>query len=78
MVEGDELRLLGAFAGNQALLHILLVEAVQSARRGQMLRGKRKEGGKGAEGRCEVTFTNSQPIKSLCTYGAFAALASWA
>lgn len=33
VVEGDELWLLGAFARNQALLHILLVEAVQSGRR---------------------------------------------
>ena len=33
VVEGDELRLLGAFACNQALFHILLVEAVQSGRR---------------------------------------------
>ena len=29
VVEGDELWLLGAFTCNQALLHILLVEAVQ-------------------------------------------------
>lgn len=32
VVEGDELWLLGAFACNQALLHVLLVEAVQSGR----------------------------------------------
>lgn len=31
VVEGNELRLLGALARNQALLHVLLVEAVQSA-----------------------------------------------
>lgn len=28
VIEGDELRLLGALAGDQALLHILLIEAV--------------------------------------------------
>ena len=33
VVEGDELWLLGAFTCNQALLHILLVEAVQPERR---------------------------------------------
>lgn len=33
VVEGNELRLLGALARNQALLHVLLVEAVQPARR---------------------------------------------
>lgn len=33
VVEGNELRLLGALARNQALLHVLLVEAVQSAGR---------------------------------------------
>lgn len=33
VVEGDELWLLGAFACDQALLHILLVDAVQPGRR---------------------------------------------
>jgi len=33
VVEGDELRLRGALAGDQALLHVLLVEAVQSGKK---------------------------------------------
>lgn len=44
VVEGDELWLLGAFACNQALLHILLVEAVQSGKERGVMDESRDKG----------------------------------
>lgn len=62
VVEGNELWLLGALACDQALLHVLLVEAVQSARRKGGTEEKKRAGTRDRHGRKKRTARDDEGL----------------